>query len=45
MHSGAWAARLIVFVSFLDLLSQFPIVSPNAPAHGRTASRAAARPR
>jgi MFS family permease len=34
MLSGAWAARLIVFVSFLDLFSQFPIVSPYARALG-----------
>lgn len=34
MLSGAWAARLIVFVSFLDLFSQFPIVSPYARSLG-----------
>ena len=30
MLSTAWTARLIVFVSFLDLFSQFPIMSPYA---------------
>jgi MFS transporter, DHA1 family, multidrug resistance protein len=30
MLSSAWAARLIVFVAFLDLFSQFPIVAPHA---------------
>ena len=32
--SGSWAARLIVFVSFLDLFSQFPIVAPYARSLG-----------
>lgn len=34
MLSAAWAARLIVFVAFLDLFSQFPIVSPYARSLG-----------
>jgi len=34
MLSGAWTARLIVFVAFFDLFSQFPIVAPHARALG-----------
>ena len=34
MLSGAWAARLIVFVSFLNRFSQFPIVAPYARSLG-----------